>query len=84
MGISGFNTNPTHYVDITNTFEIKKKAISQHKSQLDFLSKLFKQDFLEVIELQARFRGIQCGVKYAEAYTECSVYHRIKSYRVLP
>lgn len=82
--MSGFNIHPTHYVDITSTFEIKKKALSQHRSQLSFLGKLYGPNFLEYVEVMARLRGYQCGVKYAEGFRELAVYPRVRPYRVLP
>jgi len=82
--VSGFNIHPTHYVDITSTFEIKKKALSQHQSQLSFLRKLHGTNFLEYVETIARLRGYQCGVKYAEGFRELAVYARVRPYRVLP
>lgn len=81
---SGFRDRPSHYVDITDTFDKKIEALKQHQSQLEFLSGIFGTDTLEAVELQARLRGKQCGVKYAEAFQECAVYPRVKPYRVLP
>lgn len=82
--MSGSNICPTHYVDITSTFEKKKKALSQHQSQLSFLGKLYGPNFLEYIEIMARLRGYQCGVKYAEAFRELAIHPRVRPYRVLP
>jgi len=84
MYVTGFVGRASHYVDITDTFDKKVEALKAHQSQLEFLSKLFQTDFLEIVELQARLRGKQCGVRYAEAFKECAVYPRVKPYRVLP
>lgn len=82
--ITGFNSLPTHYVDITSTFEIKKKALSMHKSQISFLKELFGPDPLEYIEMRARIYGFQSGVKYAETFKELNIYPRVRTYRLLP
>ena len=82
--MNGFLDHPTHYVDITDTFDIKVKALSQHESQLKFLRRLFGSNFAEMVELNAKLRGYQCGVRYAEAFKELNVYPRVKPYRVLP
>lgn len=82
--INGFAQRPTHYVDITSTIEVKKKAFLQYKSQAGFLKELFNTDFSEYIELVARLRGLQCGVQYAEAFCQLNEYPRIRPYRVLP
>lgn len=56
-----------YYVDITNTIDSKMKACAAHKSQID---KFNKQgfDMLDNVLTLAKFRGNQCGVKYAEAF----------------
>ncbi len=82
--VSGFARRPTHYVDVTSTLEIKKRALSEHKSQMDFLEEMFATDFAEYVELIARLRGLQCGVRYAEAFYQLNEYPRIRPYRVLP
>lgn len=58
------HVEPTHYVDITGYFEIKKKAMRAHKSQV----KKYGDALMDGIESLARLRGIQCNRKYAEAF----------------
>ena len=82
--MNGFGLGPMHYVDISATFEIKKEALSQHQSQLSFLGKLYGPNFLEYVEIMAKLRGYQCGVKYAEVFRELAIYPRVRPYRVLP
>lgn len=58
---------PTDYIDISNVIESKKHMISEHVSQLidcDFVAK--------GIALSC-YRGMFCGVKYAEAFCECKL-----------
>jgi len=60
----GVNFNPDYYVDITNHFPEKIKAILKHESQNP-------QTFLEATELLNRFRSAQCNSPkghYAEAF----------------
>jgi LmbE family N-acetylglucosaminyl deacetylase len=56
---------PNVYVDISETFEIKIKAMKAYKSEL-------KQSphprSLEIIEVLAKKRGSEVGVKFAEAF----------------
>jgi LmbE family N-acetylglucosaminyl deacetylase len=54
--------DPTHLVDISNTFEFKLKAWSEFKSSPDFIDSI-----AESMEARARFYGSQMGVQYAEA-----------------
>ena len=55
---------PTVYVDIADTFEEKLNALRSH------LSQVLRQGpvDLEALEAQARFRGSQGRVRYAEAF----------------
>jgi len=55
---------PTHYVDISDTFEAKLEACRAFKASQDLLSELLDQ-----VEARARFHGSKIGVKYAEALT---------------
>lgn len=81
---TGVNFCPLEYVDITETFETKKKMLSQHKSQLEFMLKHFGDDMLKAIEVEARFWGRQAGVKYAEGFIPHRSYPRIVTRRLLP
>lgn len=80
----GFEGPITHYVDITSTFEIKKKALSFHQSQIQFTKKLGGVDMLEEMELTAKKRGMECGALYAEAFQELTKYPHVRAKRFLP
>jgi LmbE family N-acetylglucosaminyl deacetylase len=53
---------PTHLVDVTDTFPAKLEACRQFKASQEFLHELLDQ-----VEARARFHGSKIGVKYAEA-----------------
>ena len=56
-----------YYVDITNTMDFKLNGCNAHKSQIT----KFKEhgfDMLDNVKTLAKFRGNQCGLKYAEAF----------------
>ena len=55
---------PTHIVDITDTFDAKAEAWRQFETAQDHLGSMFDQ-----LEARARFHGSKIGVKYAEALT---------------
>jgi LmbE family N-acetylglucosaminyl deacetylase len=63
---------PTHYVDISETEERKKKACYAHTDGPSFYPKYH--------DLMNRFRGLECGCKYAEAF----VYHHRGAAGMLP
>jgi LmbE family N-acetylglucosaminyl deacetylase len=82
--IVGMGFIPSMYVDITNTFETKKDMLSQHCSQLVWLKEHDNIDVLDIMETMAKFRGWQCGVKYAEGFNPCLLWPRVAPARLLP
>jgi N-acetylglucosamine malate deacetylase 1 len=54
--------HPTHYVDIDSTLQLKHDACFAHASQLPATS------FWPLHTKMQEFRGIECGVKNAEAF----------------
>ena len=64
----GVNFLPDYYVDITDVFEEKCKAIMCHKSQSP-------KKFVEATKLMNRYRSAQCN--YLFGYAECYSYDRI-------
>jgi len=82
MGGLGFS--PSEYVDISDTIITKMKMLSQHKSQLKWLKEHDNLAVLDFMETTARFRGYQCGVRYAEGFNPCLVWPRVVPQRLLP
>lgn len=82
--LAGVNFQPQDYVDITGSFETKKKMLACHVSQLKWLKDHDNIDVLELIETIAKFRGYQCGVKYAEAFQIAPYWLRLRAERLLP
>ncbi|MBI3962324.1 MAG: PIG-L family deacetylase [Deinococcus sp.] len=80
----GVNFQPTEYVDISDTFPLKREMMRQHQSQLKWLLDHDNTDFLAELETMARFRGLQCGVRYAEAFRPYHVWGRVRPARLLP
>ncbi len=54
--------HPTHYVDITQTESRKRAACFAHASQQP------ETTFYVLHDAMNRFRGMECGVKFAEAF----------------
>ena len=80
----GIGSKPTEYVDITDYIDIKEKMLSCHESQLVWLKEHDGIDVVANLRTEATFRGNQCGVKYAEAFTQQLSSGRIRTYRILP
>ena len=63
--LMGINFNPDFYIDITEHFLLKKKAILKHETQKP-------QRFIDLAKLMNSYRAAQCNAakgKYAEAYS---------------
>lgn len=81
---AGVNFLPTEYVDISDTIDLKMKMLECHVSQLKWMRDHDHIDFAELIKSVARFRGIQSGVQYAEAFKQCYAYPKVTTRRLLP
>lgn len=82
--LGGVNFIPTEYVDITEEIEIKEKMLLCHQSQYIWLKEHDHIDYVEFMKSLSSFRGIQCGVKYAEGFRQYQVWGRMVPRRLLP
>lgn len=81
---AGINFQPTEYVDVTDYIDRKLDMLRCHESQLVWLKDHDNCDLVDEGRVQCRFRGSQCGVKYAEGFTQCMVGGKIRAKRMLP
>lgn len=65
---TGIGFVPTEYVDITDELTQKLDMMRCHKSQLRWLLEHDGQDVLDFLLVNAKYRGYQCGVPYAESF----------------
>jgi LmbE family N-acetylglucosaminyl deacetylase len=82
--VSGINFQPTEYVDITDTIEIKIEALRQHESQIKWMMDHDHIDFPDMVRTCSRYRGYQCGAAYAEGFRPYLGYLRPVAVRLLP
>ena len=79
---------PTDYVDITEEFETKLAMCYEHQSQIAWMNDNYKDadndDFFKKVRITAEFRGMQCDVKYAEAFRVAHDAFRISNKPLLP
>jgi N-acetylglucosamine malate deacetylase 1 len=75
---------PTEYVDISDTFAVKCEMLRQHASQVEWLKHHDDIDIISFMETVAKFRGLQCGVAYAEGFRLADVWPRVTTRRLLP
>jgi LmbE family N-acetylglucosaminyl deacetylase len=82
--LGGIGFNPTEFVDITDTMQMKKDALAKHESQTSIFIELLEVDLLDMVETVGKFRGFQAGCKYAEGFTKVEAWYRGLSKRLLP
>ncbi|MBO9595593.1 MAG: PIG-L family deacetylase [Niabella sp.] len=82
--VCGIDFMPTEYVDITEVFEMKKKMLRCHKSQIRDMKEQAHTDMLGMMETQSKFRGLAAGCKYAEGFKRLEAYQRGLTRRILP
>lgn len=81
---AGVDFIPTEYVDISDFIKTKEKMLLCHQSQYKWLKEHDGIDYIDSMRKVASFRGLQCGVPYAEGFRPYSVWGRIKAKRLLP
>jgi len=82
--LAGIGFSPAEYVDISDTFDTKRRMLACHQSQVAFMKERNHIDFIEFMATMARFRGLQCGARYAEGFCRLDVWPTISTKRLLP
>lgn len=82
--LAGLNFQPTEYVDITEVMELKLRMLECHESQLKWMRDHDHIDFADFVRTCSKFRGLQCGAEYAEAFTQAFVWPKVITDRLLP
>ena len=82
--LAGLGFVPTHFVDVTDEIDLKLEMLECHESQLKWMRDHDHIDFAEFVRSCSRFRGIQCGVGYAEAFTQEYAWPKVTTKRLLP
>ncbi|MBS1852469.1 MAG: PIG-L family deacetylase [Acidobacteria bacterium] len=82
--IAGIDFVPQYYVDISESFELKKKMLACHKSQSVWLENQYHMSYLDFIEYTGRYRGLQCGVRFAECFQQSATWPKRLEAVLLP
>jgi len=82
--LAGISFVPADYVDITAVMGTKRRMLECDQSQLKPMRDLANCDLLDLIEIQARFRGLAAGCRYAEGFIRLEAFQRGLTQRVLP
>lgn len=85
---SGHGFWPDEYVDVTDVWEEKTRMLDAHRSQYEgWINPLSGQPENWLVDRAAvlgRFRGLQCGARYAEAFKVFRAHGRVRAARLLP
>ena len=82
--LAGIGFIPTEYVDISDFIEQKLEALACHESQIKWMLDHDKIDFLDFVRTCSKYRGLQCGVAYAEGFKQYAGWPRFRTKRMLP
>ena len=82
--LAGVGFNPTVYVDVTDFIDLKLQMLECHESQIVWMREHDGIDFPDMVRTCSRYRGYQCGAPYAEGFTQCQVYLKGTTERLLP
>jgi len=82
--LAGLNFVPTEYVDVTGYIETKIEALNCHESQIKWMLEHDKIDFPDFVKTCSKYRGLQCGVPFAEGFKMCRTWPRMTVKRLLP
>jgi len=80
----GLGFVPELYVDTTSVHARKLELLNLHTSQVKANEDLYAAGLLEIAEVVGRFRGLQCGVGYAEGFRAVKSWPRTKPGSLLP
>jgi LmbE family N-acetylglucosaminyl deacetylase len=75
---------PTIFVDIGDAIDRKKELAAMHESQMAHMKLTGGWTLVEQIEVAGRYRGMQSGVEYAEAFQVCWSFPRGRAFSQLP
>ncbi len=80
----GLGFLPTEFVDISELMDIKIEAVGCHRTRLDWIKDSTGRDVRDELVTSARYRGLQCGTRYAEAFRHTPAAGRVRPERLLP
>jgi LmbE family N-acetylglucosaminyl deacetylase len=72
--MAGVGFLPERYVDISDVIQTKRDMLLCHQSQNEWLKNFGHVEYLELIDVCCRYRGLQCGVRFAEGFQTWKVW----------
>ncbi|MFC5406208.1 PIG-L deacetylase family protein [Cohnella soli] len=80
----GIGFLPEVYVDITDVYELKKEALAMHTSQFNWMDVYQTHNLLNILDITDKFRGLQAGCEYAEAFRAFRLHGYMPNFKLLP
>lgn len=81
---AGVGFQPEMYVDISEEMELKLEALAKHKSQYAWMDSFQPHNFIDSCRILAKFRGLQAGCLYAEAFQTFRIHGFMPDFKLLP
>ncbi len=82
--VAGVSFHPEQFVDITDVIETKRRMMLAYESEISVWQDHPVLPWMEWMEVAGRYRGIQSGVRYAEAFRPLHKWGNMSSERRLP
>jgi LmbE family N-acetylglucosaminyl deacetylase len=82
--VAGLGFRPERFVDITDVVETKRRMMLCYESEIAAWEDHPVVPWIEWMEVTSRFRGIQSGARYAEAFRPCHKWGHLSPERILP
>lgn len=81
---TGLGFQPTEFVDISDQFDEKLALLEIYVSQIAALKDAYNLDLQQYARTVNEFRGMQCSVRFAEAFQTVMDWPRVRTERMLP
>ncbi len=82
--VAGVGFRPEQFVDISDVIETKRNMMLAYESEIKAWEDDPVMPWMEWMEVTARYRGIQVGMRYAEAFRPLHTWGSLSSERRLP
>lgn len=82
--VAGISFRPEQFVDISDVIETKRSMMLAYESEISFWKDHPVLPWMDWMEVAGRYRGIQAGVRYAEAFRPLRKWGNMSFERRLP
>ncbi len=82
--VAGINSRPEQFVNISDVIEVKRSMMLAYESEIRAWENDAVVPWMEWMEVTCRYRGIQSGVRFAEAFRPLRKWGNLSPQRLLP